>query len=150
MASKKPPEILKPFTCSADIEQAIDDLVAHEPKFEPIAQDVRQHIGPLPLRAIPSGFAGIARIIVGQQVSAKAAAVIFTRLENEVAPLTAAQYLKSGEPAWIKAGLSRPKQRALTATADAILSGTIDLEALHFAPSDAAIETMCQIKGVGP
>ncbi|MCB1386066.1 MAG: DNA-3-methyladenine glycosylase 2 family protein [Nitratireductor sp.] len=104
----------------------------------------------IPLRLTQPGFAGLASIIVSQQVSKASADAIFGRLRAAVDPLDAAGYLSAGETAWIAAGLSRPKQRTLTAISEAVLSGALDLDALCELPPETAIERMTAIKGIGP
>ncbi len=47
--------------------------------------------GPPPLRRREPGFAGLAAIIVSQQVSVASASAIFGRLEARIAPLEAAR-----------------------------------------------------------
>lgn len=49
--------------------------------------------GPPPLRLRPPGFAGLAAIVTGQQVSTASAAAIFGRLQARVVPLEAGPLL---------------------------------------------------------
>lgn len=104
----------------------------------------------VPLRLSRPGFAGLASIIVSQQVSKASAEAIFARLTSLVDPLEAAPFLAAGEDAWREAGLSRPKQRTIAAVAEAVLAGSLQLEALCEEPPEAAIGQLVALKGIGP
>lgn len=104
----------------------------------------------VPLRLGAPSFEGLASIIVSQQVSRASADAIFGRLKKLISPLTAQNYMKVGEKAWIEAGLSRPKQRTMIAVCDAVMSGSLDLEGLCELPPLDAMDKMVAIKGIGP
>lgn len=106
--------------------------------------------GPVPLRRREPGFPGLSSIIVAQQVSRQSADAIEGRLRQMIDPLTAENYLASGEDVWRAVGLSRPKQRTLSAVSEAIISGNLDLEHITALPPQDAIESLVAIKGIGP
>src|ERR1700721_4764212 len=60
--------------------------------------------GPPPLRRREAGFAGMAAIIVAQQVSTASASAIFGRLQPRIAPLEAAEIAEGTERALPPAG----------------------------------------------
>jgi DNA-3-methyladenine glycosylase II len=102
-----------------------------------------------PLRLRPPGFAGLAAIIVSQQVSTASAAAIFARLEAALSPLTA-EAISAADDATLKAvGLSWPKIRALRALANAAMQG-LDLTRLGELEAPEAHVRLTTIKGVGP
>jgi DNA-3-methyladenine glycosylase II len=105
--------------------------------------------GPPPLRRRDPGFAGLAAIIVSQQVSVASANAIFARLEAELSPLAAATLIAADDAALRRCGLSLPKMRALRALAEASLAG-LDLEALGERDAREAHEALVAVKGVGP
>lgn len=107
-------------------------------------------VGAIPLRLSTPDFAGLASIIVSQQVSKASAAAIFARLTRLVAPLDAATMLAAGDETLREAGLSRPKQRTLRAIAEAVSQGELDLSGLCTMPAEEAVAAMTRIKGVGP
>jgi DNA-3-methyladenine glycosylase II len=127
------------------LTKAVAGLIALDERLAPIAAK----IGPLPLRHAEPGFAALARVIVSQQVSAKAAEKIYLRLESAVGIITPGAYLEAGPQAWREGGLSRPKQKTIAAAAEAVLSGTLDLEALCHIEAEAAIASMVSIWGIG-
>jgi DNA-3-methyladenine glycosylase II len=106
--------------------------------------------GPTPLRRREPGFAGLAAIIVSQQVSVASANAIFGRLEAALAPLSPEAALGAGEEGLRRCGLSGPKIRALTAVAEAVAGRGLDLAALAHMPAPEAHRALVAVKGIGP
>jgi DNA-3-methyladenine glycosylase II len=103
-----------------------------------------------PLRRREPGFAGLAAIIVSQQVSVASAAAIFGRLQARLAPLEAAQIAGASEDDLRACGLSNGKIRALRALAQAVLGGGLDLGGLGDLDAEDAHKALVAVKGVGP
>lgn len=116
----------------------------------PVLKDVIAQTADVPLRRTEPGFASLASIIISQQVSKQSAAAIYGRMEEYIAPLTAKRYLELGEEAWIKIGLSRPKQRTFLALCETIERGDIVLDELSAMTAADAMEKLVAIKGIGP
>ena len=106
--------------------------------------------GPPPLRLRKAGFAGLAAIIVAQQVSTASATAIFGRLQARIVPLEAAELAKATEDDLRACGLSNAKIRALRAVAQAIAEGGLDLEGLGGLDAEDAHKALVAVKGVGP
>jgi DNA-3-methyladenine glycosylase II len=106
--------------------------------------------GPTPLRRREPGFAGLAAIIVSQQVSVASASAIFGRLERRLAPLEAVRVAAATEEELRGCGLSTPKIRALRALAEAVVAGGLDLAGLAALDAEKAHEKLVAVKGVGP
>jgi DNA-3-methyladenine glycosylase II len=106
--------------------------------------------GPPPLRRREAGFAGMAAIIVAQQVSTASATAIFGRLQARIVPLEAAQIAKATEEDLRACGLSNAKIRALRAVAEAIVVGGLDLKGLGSLDAEDAHKALVAVKGVGP
>jgi DNA-3-methyladenine glycosylase II len=106
--------------------------------------------GPPPLRLREPGFAGLASIIVGQQLSTASAGAIFRRLETALAPLSPATMLAATDETLRAVGLSVGKVRTLRATAEAVLSGALPIDALHELTAEAAHAAMVSVPGIGP
>ena len=102
-----------------------------------------------PLRSAPLGFPGLIHTIVGQQVSAAAGRAIMGRLEAAVRPMTPKALLKLDDQALRGVGLSRPKVRYCRGLAEAMASGSLDLDAVHALDDDAAIERITEVRGLG-
>lgn len=95
------------------------------------------------------GYETLLRTIVGQQVSVRAAAAVWNRLEEKLGPNCPPQaLLDAGEEALRACGLSRQKNGYARSLADEVLSGRLDL---HNLPEDdeAAIAALTRIKGIG-
>jgi hypothetical protein len=76
---------------------------------------VHELAGDPPLRRHAPGFEGLARIVVGQQLSLASAQAIWRRVQLAVQPMTPATLLKLSDKELRAAGLSRGKVRTLRA-----------------------------------
>ncbi len=116
----------------------------------PVIRRMHDLAGDPPLRLREPGLEGLARIIVGQQVSVASADAIWQRTRATVEPFEAATLLALDDDALRTTGLSRPKVKALRAIATAIEHGGLDLAALRSYEDDAAKDALCAISGIGP
>ena len=130
----------------ADIAAGLDLLIAADPRLAAVAAVA----GPLPLRRRPGGFAGIAAIVVSQQLSTASASAIWGRLAAAYDPFIPQSLIKARADRLARLGLSRPKIRALKEIARAIAGGVLDCEALPDMSVDAAHQALCAIHGIGP
>jgi len=105
--------------------------------------------GDPPLRRHQPGFEGLARIIVGQQLSIASAEAIWGRLKLAVEPMSPQAFIALDDDALRKAGLSRGKVRTLRAVSFAIADG-LDLDELQTAPETVVHETLTALPGIGP
>ena len=131
---------------SADqLRTALDALAATEPAF---AAAIARVGYPEPrLRA--RGYGTLLRTIVGQQVSVKAAASIWAKLEQVVGDLEdPATIIRASDEQLREAGLSRQKASYARSLADEVMSGRLDLD--HLPDDDEeAIAALSRIKGIG-
>ncbi|MEI7815240.1 MAG: DNA-3-methyladenine glycosylase 2 family protein [Coriobacteriia bacterium] len=94
------------------------------------------------------GFAVIARSIVSQQLSEKAASTIWRRLAEQAG--TSPESLAGADFATLRAaGLSGRKIEYLLAIAECTLSGEIDWDALEALDDEPVIDELVQLRGVG-
>ena len=132
--------------CEADIKTGVRALR----RKCAIMRAVHDITGNPPLRRPSGGFPGLARIIVGQQLSIASAAAIWQRTQALITPFEARRFRRLGDRRLRGAGLSGPKIKTLRAVAAAIDKGTLDLAALA-AMDDAAVhEALTAVKGIGP
>ena len=95
-------------------------------------------------------FASLARIIIGQQLSTKAAATITTRVEAAVgAELTPSSVLSLSPEALRAAGLSRQKIGYLQALSEAVASNALPLEQLPRLGDDEVESAITGVRGLG-
>jgi len=106
--------------------------------------------GDPPLRRRQPGFEGLARIIVGQQLSIASAAAIWGRFEQALRPLDAVAVASASDDLLRAVGMSGGKIRTLRAVSAAILGGQLDLPALDTAPDAVVQESLQQVSGIGP
>lgn len=128
------------------LADAIDRLAA-------IDRDIRvavERIGyPIP-RLRPPGFATLLRIMVSQQVSVRAAAAIWGRLETACDDKAEPErFLALDDAALRTVGLSGRKIDYGRGLAQAIVDGSLDLDGLVSLSEDDAIAEICKLKGFG-
>jgi DNA-3-methyladenine glycosylase II len=130
----------------ADLDGALAGLIATDPRWgEALAAAGRPR-----LRRRPDGFAGLASIVVSQQLSTASAKAIWSRLETALDPLGPETVRRARTAKLARAGLSAPKIRTLKAIASAIDQGDLDLAVLGALPADEAHRRLIAIHGIGP
>jgi DNA-3-methyladenine glycosylase II len=130
---------------AARLNAALDALAALEPAF---GGAIARAGYPAP-RISDRGFVTLLRAIVGQQVSIKAAASIWAKLDAAVdGAADPANIAQASVETLRGAGLSGQKAAYARSLADEILSGRLDLAAL---PEDdeEAIARLVHVKGIG-
>lgn len=135
-------ELLPP---SSELRQAVAVVYDLDPSFERIEAET----GPLTVRTWAAGFPSLVRIILGQQLSSRAAQAIFRRLTAQM-ELTPGAIAAAPATMLQQAGLSRAKIATCQQLSAALLSGQLRLEALAALSDVDAIRQLTQIKGIGP
>lgn len=128
-----------------DLQTALAGLCADAPLLADLAATCPE----IPLRLLPSGFAGLSEVVAGQMISKQAAAAIFARLRAACDPLTAETYLALSPEAHARIGLTRAKQATLDGIARAIAGGALDLTAVDALPADEAMARLTAYRGIG-
>lgn len=132
--------------CEADVSRGVRALR----RACPTLRRLHDVTGDPPVRHVGHGFEGLARIVVGQQLSVASANAIWRRTRELVEPFEAARLAAMPDDAMRSAGLSAGKVRTLRALAGAALDGGLDFAALA-QMSDAAIrERLTTVSGIGP
>lgn len=130
---------------AAQLKASLDALCGIEPRFAPALAAVGY---PEP-RIRERGYETLLRTIVGQQVSFKAAAAVWGKLESARGDLTDPDAILSASFDDLRAcGLSRQKQGYARSLAELVKSGELDLHALP-ADDEEAIAHLVQVKGIG-
>lgn len=102
-------------------------------------------------RALQPGFSSLVRILVGQQLSVKAAASIHQRFEAQLSNrITPESVFAAATDDLRSAGLSRAKVEYCKALAEAVMDGRLAFEALASMPLEDAADYLCKVKGIGP
>ncbi|MGY8689546.1 MAG: DNA-3-methyladenine glycosylase family protein [Verrucomicrobiales bacterium] len=111
---------------------------------------VHEVTGNPPLRRNEPGFEGLARIIVGQQLSVASARAIWERALATAKPFTAQRLLKLDEATLRSPGLSRPKIKTLRAIAESVDGRELNLARLAELSDDDIHTQLTAISGIGP
>ncbi len=135
---------MRPIETDAHIAEGLAALAAADRRLAQIIAIA----GEVPLRRGATGFPGLARIIVGQQLSIASAGAIWARFEA-LAPPSAETVAAASDETLKAAGLSNAKVRTLRALAAAVQAG-LDIDALADAPAAEAHAALTAVKGIGP
>jgi len=131
---------------SAHIKKALNELAD---RHAHVAMSLKQ-VGYPSERRQPHGFEPLARIVVGQQVSTKAAQSIAERLRLTLGGTISAEAVLSTETDTLRsAGLSGQKASYIQTLAEAVVTNTLDLEALPRRNDDDALKQLTALRGFG-
>jgi DNA-3-methyladenine glycosylase II len=128
------------------LKAALDQLAALDPD---IAAAMPRIGYPAP-RIRDPGFATLLRIVVAQQISTKAAAAIWARLEAAAAPVLSAESLLALTDAEFRAiGFSARKVEYARDLARAVAEGQLDLDALATHEEAELVAQIAALRGFG-
>jgi DNA-3-methyladenine glycosylase II len=130
----------------ADLDRGLAAIAAVDVRFAALLA----RAGQPPLRRREGGFAGLASIVVSQQLSTASAGAIWARLTAAYDPFEAGAIRRARATRMAKLGLSAPKIKALQAIAMEVDSGRLDLAGLGGLPADAAHAALTAVHGIGP
>ncbi|HLJ28757.1 MAG TPA: DNA-3-methyladenine glycosylase [Candidatus Angelobacter sp.] len=122
----------------------------HLKNCDEILAAIITRVGPYKITYREPSFQALARAIVFQQLSTKAAQTIYGRLEEAAGGAItpeAIQTLSVGEMR--RAGLSKQKIGYIRDLAEHALSGKLDFARLHGMTDEEVIVTLTDIKGIG-
>jgi DNA-3-methyladenine glycosylase II len=129
-----------------DLEEAIVALVKLDPRLKPVLE----RAGMPSLRRREPGFAGLAHIVCGQQLSTASAAAIWDRLRTAFDPFDHQAVRRARADRLVRLGLSGAKIKTLKNLARELAAGRINLDVLAEEDADAAHHTLTAIHGIGP
>lgn len=138
---RQPPRIRS----KSDLDQGLGYLTRVEKRFT----DALERVTDVPLRLQPQGFASLVSILVHQQVSLASAAAIWKRLEVGIDPFEPNVVLAFSDEKLKGLGLSRPKVRYLKALAEAVSTGTLDLQSLPQLSEAEVRALLTSVVGIG-
>jgi DNA-3-methyladenine glycosylase II len=131
-------------------DQNLKKAMRHLARVDADFARILKEVGHPERREMPTGFGGLMRSIVGQQVSVHAARSIWLRLEAAVPSMEPADFLALTDEQLRAVGLSGAKTRYGRSLAADIVAGRIDFDALHTLDDAAAVAMLTQAKGIGP
>jgi len=130
----------------ADLESAIHALVEQDRRLKPILK----HSGMPSLRRRDPGYAGLAAIVCGQQVSTASAAAIWGRVSAAFDPFHHDAVRRARTDRLGRLGLSAAKIKTLKNLARELSAERLNLETLANEDADRAHATLTALHGIGP
>jgi DNA-3-methyladenine glycosylase II len=116
---------------------------------DPVLRRLIRATGACTLYCDADHFGVLARSIISQQISTKAAKAISGRLLQALKKLTPRRLLEAEDAVLRAAGLSANKTRALRDLAEKCLSRAVPLRRLLHLPDEEVIEKLLPVHGIG-
>jgi DNA-3-methyladenine glycosylase II len=117
-------------------------------KRDRIMNKLIPQFGDMHLRGHPDPFTTLARSIVGQQVTVKAAEVAWTKLRAECPKMTPAQVIKAGAEVIAACGLSKRKTEYILDLAEHFKQKRVHADLWSEMGDEAVIAELVQIRGI--
>ena len=134
------------FNSQSDLEDAVHALLKLDKRLKPIFEVT----GMPALRQREPGFAGLAHIVCGQQLSTASAAAIWERISKAFDPFDHHAIRKARADRLGRLGLSAAKIKTLKLLARELAEERLNLEVLANEDADAAHNTLTSHHGIGP
>jgi len=126
-------------------KQATEELAKNDPVM---AKIIGQYRGEF-LQSRGDAFFSLARSIVGQQISVKAAASVWQKLESAVGGVSEKIIHAAEEDIMRSAGLSRQKASYMKSLAQHFVEGLVDVTTFPDKSDEEIIKELTKIKGIG-
>ena len=110
---------------------------------------VIDRIGPIERAVDPDLFSSVIHHIIGQQISMKAQATIWQRMQDKLGAVNAETILAAGVPALQALGMTFRKAEYITDFAEKVHTGAFDLDAVAHMRDEDAIRELSSLKGIG-
>ncbi len=117
---------------------------------DPALARAYQAVGLPTWRSTEATYQTLARIVVYQLISTKAADAIWARVLRRYEKMTATAVIEDDQEALRACGLSGPKLSHLNSIARAVETGALDLQRLAIDPIEEARKSLLAVKGIGP
>ena len=111
--------------------------------------EVIDRVGPVRRAVDTDLFSAVVHHIVGQQISTKAQATIWQRMQDALGRVNAETVLAAGVPRLQALGMTFRKAEYITDFADKIRSGAFNLESVKYMSDADAIRALSSLKGIG-
>jgi len=132
------------------MKQYHQDFLSHLKTTDPVLLKVVMANGVILLPDTDTPFRHLVRIIAGQQLSVKAAATIYGRVEHRLGPgFEPEDVLGVPDEEFRSMGLSRSKTLYVKAVAEAAGSNCVNFAKFHEQTNEEVIKFLTDIKGIG-
>lgn len=108
-----------------------------------------QKVGPIQREVDTDLFSAVVHHIIGQQISTKAQATIWQRMQEALGSVDAEHILAAGVPQLQKLGMTFRKAEYITDFAQKVQNGKFDLEEIWQKPDEEVIRELSSLKGIG-
>ncbi len=129
-----------PFERDADQLAAADSALAAARALSPT----------LPVVIRTPGFPTMLHLILEQQISIDAAAVMFRRLEETLGTVTPEGFLALDRPTLERCGFSRQKAGYAADLAGAVITGSFSFSGLETSSDEDVTASLTELRGIGP
>ena len=111
--------------------------------------EVIDRVGPVRRAVDTDLFSAVVHHIVGQQISTKAQATIWQRMQDALGRVNAETVLAAGVPRLQALGMTFRKAEYITDFAEKVHTGAFDLEGIWQKSDEEAIRELSSLKGIG-
>src|SRR5262249_40691885 len=126
-----------------------NEAIAALAERDPVLRQVITRLPGLTLAPRVDPFLALARSIVGQQISTKAAQSIWNRLAARLGEISPATVLATRRPTLRRCGLSAQKVEYLKDLSRRFADGELDAGAWNALEDEMLIEQLTRVKGIG-
>lgn len=126
-----------------------DEACRHLARRDRVMKKLIPRFGEARLTSRGDAFTTLARSIVGQQISVKAADAVWGRFSAQVGEMSPERVLGLGEAGLAGCGLSKRKMEYLCDLAAHFASGSLDSDAWARLDDDAVIAELTAVRGIG-
>lgn len=131
---------------NSHIREQLTELAGKDPQVKAALDTV----GFPPERVRDQSFAIFLRVIVGQQLSVKAAASIYQRIEDLAGADMGPEAFDTVDDETLRAaGLSKQKIAYTRSLCETVKNGTLNIERLPYMSDQEAVESIIAVKGLG-
>ena len=123
--------------------------LSHLQKKDKRLCEVIGRIGHIDRAVDPDLFSSVVHHIIGQQISTKAQATIWQRMQEALGEVDAETILAAGVPKLQAMGMTFRKAEYITDFAEKVHTGTFDLSAVEHMSDADAIRELSALKGIG-
>ncbi|MCB9988617.1 MAG: DNA-3-methyladenine glycosylase 2 family protein [Rhodospirillales bacterium] len=127
------------------IREGLDILRENDPVFSRHSFNLDDFTWP----CMGPGFPPLVRIVLGQQVSTKAADSLWRKFSSNVENITPQTILTLGDDSFHNLGVSRQKTSYIKGLATVVEDKSLNLEALNNLPDEVVYDALTALKGFG-
>ncbi|MCG8619248.1 MAG: hypothetical protein MI802_23750 [Desulfobacterales bacterium] len=131
---------------SQDYKSRLDALAGAHDEIRKILEET----GYPPFWERPTGFEGLVRIILEQQVSLPSAFSVYRKLKSALHDFNPESVIRLADEDLRSLGLTRQKSRYIRILAEEIMEGRLDLNTLEALPDHEVKKQLTAITGIGP